>query len=628
MRRLNTILYLFSAAILSSTLSFASPYTVNLKSGKFPKDVTVKNENGLLPNMDGYKRGYTQDGWIVDRFGTRGYVALSPTFTRIETEDGSAVAEASLNVLTLPALTINAGDVLRWDACSILPGFGESYRVVAETDGKRVTIFDMPEESPDWSTHVVNLSDYTGKETVISFECTSVCKYMLALDGILVGAPEDLKFCVTDNNSPYLDNESAPGGYAPMTFDILNAGKTVESGKIEFDVAYKSVGEVNIDSPWVTGETRTFTFSAPLTMDKRTAYELLYINKGQITEPEVLAEGSLFLSNFARNLVVDKATGMWCTNCPEGNLVLDKLSRRFRNNLIELDTHQNDVLANEDYFTDLKFSALPYMMLNRARNSAASNDNLFTSYYYQPVMWEADVDAVSKSDNESVSVSVRVRSAEDTDNSTDRYRVGYVVTSDFFMPDNKSIYQINGMTTTSGEQYYYLPNKIQAPLLKFRHVTLTHDYAFGGIPGSIPASVEKGKDYLCGFSVDRPRLLRNLSDGNIAVFILDTMTGEILNAGTSSLKDDFSGINNPVADRYIGRSDLMTVGDNGRSVLFNLPEDSDYTFEVFTLTGAKAMERSGKIYAGDKIRLSLPGGVYIYRLNSPEGVRSRKIVIK
>lgn len=117
MRRLTFAVTLASAL---GMVAAETPYEVSFKAGIIPAGVSVANNNALLPNADGYKRGWTDIGWTVDRYGARGYVALSPTYTVTVDSDGkTGPVSPSENVLTLPLLTIKDGDFLKWDALSM-----------------------------------------------------------------------------------------------------------------------------------------------------------------------------------------------------------------------------------------------------------------------------------------------------------------------------------------------------------------------------------------------------------------------------------------------------------------------------------------------------------------------------
>ena len=85
-------------------------------------------------------------------------------------------------------------------------------------------------------------------------------------------------------------------------------------------------------------------------------------------------------ADFTRALVVDKATGMWCNNCPEGEGAVENLKERFGSRLILLNTHVQDVLANTPYWDNLKYYSVPRMMLNRIRATEGGNAKKFADY--------------------------------------------------------------------------------------------------------------------------------------------------------------------------------------------------------------------------------------------------------
>ncbi len=69
-----------AAGIPAAAADVETLYRLDLSRGKWPADVEVANLNGELPETNVYKRVYTADGWCIDRYGDRGYVALSPTY--------------------------------------------------------------------------------------------------------------------------------------------------------------------------------------------------------------------------------------------------------------------------------------------------------------------------------------------------------------------------------------------------------------------------------------------------------------------------------------------------------------------------------------------------------------------
>jgi len=607
------------AAILTAMLT-ASPseaaYTLNLQSGTMPADITVQNENGLIPATSGYKRGYTKEGWTVDRYGNRGYVALSPTFTANE--------KASRNSMTLPELEINEGDFLQWEALSMHPDRLEHYVVEATGSNGKTTLIDVEEEKAEWTGHMVDLSAYAGQKLRISFICISENRYMLALDKIRVSAPEGLSLYTRDLTEIYCDAAAASAGYTDVTVEITNTGSTLTEGEISLDANYEPAGSINIDSPWKPGETRTFTLQAPVSMNHRTVCEVYY-SKGE--DKSLLSEKTIYCSAFKRKLMVDKGTGMWCNNCPKGMLEIEKLSHVFGNSLLPLDTHINDLLQNEPYFTELGYRAVPWMMLNRTRSSAAGSTELFFNFYYRPVKFDIYFTKAETTGNEKASVGVSVRCAEDTDNASGRYRVGYVLTGDFHQEEqHPGWYQENSCKQPSDERFYYLPSKIESPLAYFHHVTLTSDHAFDGFEGSLPVSMTPEKNYDFSWDIERPELLADIKEGRVVAFVLDTESGEIMNCAEVKLMNpDLSGIGKTVYNPEPNGAALSVDPDG--NVTVTLSGASDFILEAWTADGRRAASVSDHTSGRMDVTLPVAHGVYVLRLKSTCGNATCKAIL-
>jgi len=606
------------AAILT-VISTSSPseaaYTVNFKPGTFPSDITIKNENGLLPDADGYKRGYTKDGWTIDRYDNRGNVALSPTFTGSE--------DACRNSMTLPELEINDGDFLQWNALSLHPDRLEHYVVEATGADGTVTLLDVEEEKAEWTGHMVDLSQYAGQKLEISFICVSSNRYMLALDNITVGAPEGLVLNARDLTETYCDAAAAMAGYTDVTVEVTNTGATLTEGEIVLDADYEPAGSATIDFPWKPGETRTFTLQAPVSMNHRTICEVYYTNGENRT---LLSEKTLYCSTFKRKLMVDKGTGMWCNNCPKGILDIEKLVREFGSTVIPLDTHVNDLLKNDPYFNELEYRAIPWMMLNRIKTSASGSPELFYNFYYRPVKFDICFTKAETTENEKASVAVSVRCAEETDNASGRFRVGYVVTGDFHQESNSRYYQENSCNMTSNQRFFYLPSVIPTALAYFHHVTLTSEHAFDGFEGSLPSTMVPGENYSFSWDIERPKQLEDMKNGRVVAFVLDTESGEVMNCTEINLLNpDFSGIEDTISDPE-SNGVALTVKADGK-VTVNLSKAADFTLEAWAADGRLATSVSGHASNSTDVTLPIAHGIYILRLKSTCGMKTCKAIL-
>lgn len=617
---------LLSLALAGTTALMAAvptPYAVSLKSGTLPAGVTAANRTGVLPAAEGYQRGWTADGWTVDRYGTHGYVAVSPTYTRTTDADGNPQPTTPCrNVLTLPELTLGEGCWLRWQALSAHPDFREAYEVTLTVGatGETVTLFSTDSENAAWTTRMADLSAYAGRDVTLSFVCTSDNRYLLALDAISVGRPEAVSIEATDLTPVYF----GPQASAAVTVSALNTGAAIAAGTVEASVDGETVATTEVDGEWPTGARREFTLDVPLSLNRRTEYAVSFI-PADGGEPVALSSKTIYSSDFPKKLVVDKGTGIWCVNCPSAVLVLESLHDRFGESLISLDTHvtsttpASDVLANAPYFERLNFYAVPTMMLNRLKNSAATDARLFDNFCFKPAKFDLRIDGLTRRSDESLTASVSVTAAAATDNADDRYRIGYVATADFHSPDDIHFRQRNSSTQVTADRFYYLPSVIPAALCVYHNVTVTSDHAFDGFASSLPASIAAGAESRFSWSVDKPELVGSIDELRIVAFVLDTTTGEIMAADELRAADcGQSGIDDATAS---GGAPAVSIGSDG-AIDIRLASPAGYAVEIHTPGGALAARFAGHADTQASIAHSLPRGIYIVSVTA-DGLTSR-----
>lgn len=500
-------------------------YVLNLSRGKFPSDVVTANLNGTEPDVKAYARGWTDQGWTVNRLDDRGYVALSPTYS-----PGAACE----NLLELPPILVESGMELSWQAKSVYRHFPESYRVEARSaDGTDVIeLAIIGEENFAWTPRSADLSRLAGKEVSLRFICTSTEGYMFALTDVRAGDP-------------------------------LTAGP---------DDGTSTVG------------------------------------------PE---------TGFTRKLLVDHGTGMWCTNCPPAEAEIGRLADIYGDRLIMLNTHVNDVLGNPDYWTDLNWFSVPRMMLNRIPATEGQGTVMFKDYVDLPTNFSISVDGGPDAGKSLMKLAAEVKVAEPIDNTSGRYRVGFVLTADYHDPANPDFAQHNGSSQPSAGAFYYLPKLIVPPLMYYDDVTLTSETAFSGIEGSLPATLEPGNPYRVEWEMAFPELMEDPAKARIVAMVLDTESGEVLNADArlADGKPD-SGVDISMPDAQPSTAILLT----GNGIDIRLPDGTPYTVAIYAADGSLLDSLSGKGHT-----LWTPrryNGIRIIVLTSPLGTQTIKSTIK
>lgn len=592
-------------------ISAKADYSLNLSTGDFPNNVTVSNETGAVPLGTFYKHGWTADGWTVDIFGNIGYVAVSPSRT-----GGEAPVR---NVLSLPAQDIDKGMWLRWNARSLLGDFPESYSVEVTPEGSDTeTIFSIDAENARWTTRMVSLAPYAGRKCVISFVCTSADKYLLMLNSVKLTLPTKPAWQGEDRTRRF----AGPAG-TEIRGTLLNAGATADVKSVVWlDGEGNARARQSVNAEISTYDRLPFSFSATGDPDTSTDYVIaVEYGDGSVEKVSGLV-GSFYTSSFERRHLVDKGTGMWCVSCPTGNLQLEALLDTYGDSMIPVETHVNDVLAQPQYFDALGFRSVPSFRLDR--NSYMNNQFADMAQFYNvPTRFDIRFRKVEASE-ESAALGVTVTAAEEFDNSSDRYRVGYLLTADFSDPD---YYQQNNLTLASGQEFYFLPNRIPGSMLTFRNVTLTYEGAFDGIAGSLPEAISAYKEVDADWSVARPELLDDLRNATAVAFVLDTETGLVLNADSTPLDKnyDYTSVSGISSER-----DAITVNAlSGSRFEITLPAAGSCTLLAYDLTGRLISCASGMLDSGRGIiGLPLDRGVCLVRAVSDYGSAVIKTTIR
>lgn len=615
---LRTLIILSSAGL---TLSMNADYKLDFSKNKFGDDVTVGRYDKLTPVSDHYNNGYTTNGWAIERFNGMGSVALSPTHTGVESPCD--------NRITLPTLTIEEGEYMRWTYRSVHPDFLESFRIEALVSGETEpkVIFENSAVKAVVHTEILSLEEFVGKDVTFSFICDSQNKYMLALGNIYIEKPTSTNFDI-ENLTPRFQACKEDIGDGKIILSMLNTGKANAYTALKcVDAAYNEK-TVNLEGDWKTGERREIEFDITLNCNAKYDYTIYGVTSEG--KRDQLLKSNIYASYFVRNLVVDKGTGMWCTNCPAGMIELEKLQNQFGDNIIALETHiiqGKEPLSNQAYWTQIGFQAAPYFKLNRIKTSAYSNTSKFEQYYSNPTRFAIDVTNIQELSEDQYEITAKVEAAETLDNSSDRYRIGYVMTSTFFDPTSKYYYQANS-AALSLDRFYYLPSTISAELMVFHDVTLGVEGAFNGVEYSLPEQIKADMNHSFTWTVERPELLEDMKAGRIVAIVLDTQTGIIENATAVNLNKEFgdSGIENIISEAKASTIGLR-AGANGELTI-SANDSADYSLAIYGTDGSLCQQFKGIVNGTEVVKASLAKGIYVARLTANNETKTIKIAIR
>lgn len=398
--------------------------------------------------------------------------------------------------MILPQINVkDAMAVLAWDAMSVHYDFREDYKVMISQSGNStsdfVEVYSVQEEDYFIRRHAISLADYEGKDIYIAFVHTGQDKFLLGIDNIKVG---EFRGDYTFTNTT---DVTAKGGQ-----NITISGTIRNMSSMDYfepvvkvgDVEYTWTGTV-MPTIWEVGEEVPFSFSVPAPEEGTVDYTVGVKYSRNDSEMVWSTTDTVYCSAFPRNILVEKFTGTWCNNCPEGTITLHKYEQRLRNRIITVEGHcasgTSEPMADATYHNGLAYwiHNLPGMIYDRrlgmVSQQAKDDGNVYIAMR-KPVTAEI-IPTVKYTAEGSFEVSSTVRFSQEYDNSGDRYRVGYIVSENVVhQPDNSKYSQSNSCQYASCREYNFLPSTIPAELAYFHNVGRGDVTAFDGVPVSLP----------------------------------------------------------------------------------------------------------------------------------------------
>ncbi|MDY4464127.1 MAG: hypothetical protein SPE31_07345, partial [Prevotella sp.] len=259
---------------------------------------------------------------------------------------------------------------------------------------------------------------------------------------------------------------------------------------------------------------------------------------------------------FPRRIVMEEATGTWCGWCPEGMATIEQMSKKYPDNFIAIAIHDDYEMRVGNSYRPLldMVTNYPYAYINRKD-------------WMSP--WPFDIEDMKDKGEAKVTTQARCLSAKEvevesetvfgfSDSETAEYRLAYVVTEDNVGP----YMQNNAYSNPSAEDN---PDDLMNWWVhQDSRVTMTFNevareiFDYNGVEGLLPRGVVEGETYKTKYTLTVPDNVSNMDNVKIVTLLLDTRTGEILNADLCSLSD--------IPDTSISN---ITADDNKRHDIFN-----------------------------------------------------------
>lgn len=388
--------------------------------------------------------------------------------------------------------------------------------------------------------------------------------------------------------------KKASGANKQMRVKLRNrAPKLVKSVTLDWEIDGNRKGQQTVETVMLTNHEDIAYIDIPNDIAGRN--HIMTVSVSSIDgEPDAIPANSQIEESysaasstfFPRKIVMEEATGTWCGWCPRGIVAIEKMNEKYPDNFIAIAVHDDEMIPVLDGYQPFfnMVGSYPNAHINR-------------SYWIDPYPFdlddvkdkgEAQINATAYSpDGKEVQVATETEFGFN-DNGSTEYSVAYVLTEDKVGPYAQSNYYSN-------PEAEHDPNNMMDWWVHqgSRVVTVYNDVAraiygdYYGVKGLFPNEIKEGETYKNQYVFSLPDNVQNKENLNLVTLLIDSRTGEIMNADRTPVKIDPSGIHqletdNKLFDVYNTMG--MKVRSN-TSTLNGLPEG------IYIVNGKKYVHR-------------------------------------
>ena len=495
--------------------------------------------------------------------------------------------------------------------------------------------------SGDWTHVEKSLAEYAGKNIYIAFVNENDNQSMIFLDNLKVYYKGDFNFA-PNVQSTQINKESTTVGAvvkvtSDKTYNSISATLTSEDG------SFKSTYTDTPSKPITSAENYSFTFpdKMPLKVGEQNKYTIS-IDLGGTVYSQTNTISNLAYET-TKHVVIEEATGTWCSNCPRGILAMEYLEGIYGDLIIPIAIHSSsgsgsDIFNYSKYTSALGLNAFPSGLVNRIDTvysptsidanqlyhfeSESGNETFydiaqreFNSYAIADVIVDK---AIYDVNNKTVQVSGNVNYALNMNSLN--HNIAFVVLEDGLVG-----YQVNGHYGSTdpllgkfgkgGEYGTYTPEITFVDVAR----KVPNDN-FAGESGFIPVSVTAGQPVAFNKVFSLPENVTNWDNAKVVVMLIDANTERVLNAARLKFAAGTAGIN----DATVSENGITISGENG-SISVN--GGSNLNVTVYDVSGSvisNANSTSGAV----KVSTGGKNGLFIVKATSDGVSVVKKVIVK
>jgi hypothetical protein len=336
-----------------------------------------------------------------------------------------------------------------------------------------------------------------------------------------------------------------------------------------------------------------------------------------------------------RGVVVEEATGTWCTWCPRGTVFMDAMAQRYPGGFVGVAVHNNDPMADAEYDGGLTgfpgFQGFPSVVFNRESIMDPSEmETPFVNAVTVAPPAVLNVGATYDDATRELTVSVDALFSEDV---PDGYRLNAAIVEDHVTGSGNGWDQVNAYSGGGPgvmDIFTLLPSPAPASEIEYNHVgrALLATYAgtTDGLEDGATAGQNKGTTFAtytipAGYDTDNIHIAAMLisNDGSIENAKTVTIGEAVANGLFTSAKEVFN-------------HDLFSVTPNpfagAGNINVSLEATSDVTLQVFNNAGQLVTERNyGELSGAQTLPFSadLREGIYFFHLRVDGQVATQRV---
>lgn len=460
------------------------------------------------------------------------------------------------------------------------------------------TTYENEKASSTWKHYSYNLNKWAGKNIYIAFVNKNNNQSVVLLDNVIV--QREILYTIGFSNDERvvgLDKLDIKGTFTVKAADFQSGDITI----ILQDADKKEIARrefKNVSNVYNSSIPLSFSNPLPLSIGQDNKFYIAVSFNGKdkngedFVKSDVL-EGNVFDLAFrpTKRVVLEEMTGTSCPNCPQGIISIEACERQYGENFIPVSIHSypGDDMGSAfgAYTSFLGLNGAPSARINRIEGTYypmyGAGDKVYHDLKEQqlwynivaeeldkPALCDLDLTANYSADKKKINYNASVKYAVNATQQTSLFVVVledgivYMQENNFAQSEAEGLGEW-GLGGKYGNYYAY-------PVTHNDVVRAVIGDTFAGTIGLFPSSFVAGQAETTTFSSNVPSAASDLNSLKAVAMLIDTQTGEIINAARAKINEGGANgiedvVNTKMNSSAVYNLSGVRVSNNGLSKL-------------------------------------------------------------